>query len=544
MTERTVHGRLAAVWLLFSVTQFSACSADWPAFGQNPLRSAAQLNHSSLADPTKVSTLAVQWTFPNAAGVALTPPPGPFRAGPIVYNGVVYIGNSNGHFYAINAADGTLKWQYPPPPAPALTSTYTCNPSSEGIASSASYANINGTDAIIFGAPDQSIGAHLGSGRLFALNAQTGAPIWSSPEIAVLLNDGVTHEQIGYSSPLVFGDRVYVGVADHCDSPVQRGKVVSVRLADGTIDYGFKFLATGSANGGGGIWGSVAAWVGGLYLNTGNANPGGEPPKNNSLSLMRLDPGTGTIVWKWQPVPYALDGDPDWTATPSVALGSCGILAVSTQKDGWTWAVNSGDGVPGAASVRWAFPPGPWTTSGFTLSDGTSHNDTRYLRRGAMWDDVYITQTGGLNVTTNVYDGFKHLYALNACASGNGDRIRWIKDVPHSSVICPQLDPSCNEYSLGPPSVTHGIVFVGTRFGHLVVIGDPSVTPPDGWRCPDPDFSNASCPYSTLVPDPHVLVDLDLQAGAINTEPALVADPAVYVSTEGSKVFKLAPSDP
>jgi len=520
---------------ILAVLGLASCSPDWPTFRHNGLRTGNQLNHGPLTDPAKVATLAIGWTFPDAAGVTLTPPPGPFRASPIVYRNVVYIGNSNGYFYAINATDGTLRWQYPLAGSPALTSTYTCNPSSEGVASSAVLTRINGTDAVIFGAPDRSIGAGLGSGRLFALNAQTGVEIWKSPEVAVLLNDGVTHEQIGYSSPLLLNDHVYVGIADHCDSPIQRGKVIAVRLADGTLDAGFSFVSSGPPRGGG-VWGSVAAWQDALYITTGNANIGGpEPVPNHALSLLRLDPNTGAIVWQWQPVPYALDDDPDWSATPSVMLASCGILAVSTQKDGWTWAVNAGDGTPGPASVRWAFPPGPWSTSGFTPGDGTMHNDTRYLRPGAAWDDVYITQTGGLNVTTDVNDGFRHLYALNACAS-EAERIRWITDVPDSSGFA---------YSLGPPTVTHGVIFVGTDLGHLVVIGDPSITPVAGWRCTHPDIPTANCVAQgfTLVPEPTVLANIDLHAGAITTEPALVGDP-VYVSTEGGKVFMLKPRDP
>jgi outer membrane protein assembly factor BamB len=222
------------------------------------------------------------------------------------------------------------------------------------------------------------------------------------------------------------------------------------------------------------VWGSVAGWLDAVYVATGNVNVGGpEPVPNHGLSLSRLNWNTGAIVWNWQPVPYALDADPDWTATPSIMLASCGVLAVSTQKDGWTWAVNAGDGTPAPPSVKWAFPPGPWSATGFHPGDGTSHSDTRYLRPGAAWDDVYISQTGGWPVTSDAYEGFKHLYALNACASET-DRIRWIKDVPSSSGF---------EYSLGPPTVSHGVIFVGTDLGHLVAIGDPSIVPADGWRC-------------------------------------------------------------
>ena len=529
--------------VLLVAISVGSCSSDWPAFRNNILRTGAQLNNGFLSDPAKIQSLAVRWTFPASAGVQLSPTPGMFRASPVVYNGVVYVGNSNGYFYAIDATSGALKWQYPSAGSPSLTSTYTCNPSSYGIASSAIIATIDNTDAVIFGAPDQSIGAGLGSGRLFALNAQTGAVIWKSPEVARLLNDGMTHEQIGYSSPLVYNDHVYIGIADHCDDPIQAGKVVAVHLADGSIDGGFAFSSDGPPRGGG-IWGSVAAWDTGVYATTGNANIGAPTPPspNHALSLLRLDKNTGSIVWSWQPVPYDLDADPDWTSTPSVMLASCGILAVATEKDGWTWAVNAGSGTPGAASVQWAFPTGPWTTSGFTASDGTSHNDTRYLRPGAAWNDVYIIQTGGLNVTTDVYDGFRHLYALNTCGS-DANRIRWIKDIPNSSGA---------EYSLGPPTVTHGIVFVGTDLGHLVVLADPVVVAADGTRCENPDIATADCVANgfSLVPDPHVLKDIDLGAGAINTEPALTGDfwfasperGQVFVSTDGGEVLMLAPN--
>jgi len=85
--------------------------------------------------------------------------------------------------------------------------------------------------------------------------------------------------------------------------------------------------------------------------------------------------------------------------------------------------------------------------------------------------------------------------------------------------------------------------FCGTDQGHLVVIGDPSVTPATGWRCNNPAIPTANCVPNGffLVPDPAVLADINLGAGAINTEPAIVGDP-VFVSTEGGKVFMLKPN--
>ena len=161
---------------------------------------------------------------------------------------------------------------------------------------------------VIFGAPDPNApiagldpsNVLPGSGRLFALNAATGAVIWKSPVISSLtgLTFGSTtelHEQIGYSAPLVFKDRVYVGVGNHCDNPIQRGKVVAVRLGTGAIDSTFSFFGAGPPRGGG-VWSSVAGFGKGIYVTTGNSNIGlPEPPDNHGLSLLRLDANTGYI---------------------------------------------------------------------------------------------------------------------------------------------------------------------------------------------------------------------------------------------------------
>jgi outer membrane protein assembly factor BamB len=532
MSRRNWMNLAGPMFLSIAAMGLAGCSSHWPAFRHDGLRTGGQLRGGPLSNAAKAAKLDIVWSFPASAGVAMNPPLIAFRASPVIYKKTVYIGNGNGFLYAINAEDGKLRWRYPKN-GPPLDQTFHSNPSSNGIASSATIARINGVDAVIFGAPDKSIGAGMGSGRLFALNAKTGDEIWKSPEIAVLLNDGMTHEQIGYSSPLVLNDHVYIGVGDHGDDPIQRGKVVAVFLSNGQIDSGFGFFSTGPPRGGG-VWGSPAGWVNGVYVTTGNSNIGAsEPVPDHALSMLRLDPNTGSITWGWKPVPYDLDQDPDWSTTPSVMLSSCGTLAVSTEKDGWTWAVNTGNGTPGPPSVRWAFPPGPWTTSGFHSGDGTTHGDTRYLRPGAVWDDVYIAQTGGYPVTANPYEGFRHLYALNACAA-DAQRVRWIKDIPNSSQ---------GEYSLGPPTVDRGIVYVGTDQGHLVVIGDPLVVAPDGMRCYDPVLPNNICQifHLPMVPDPHVIANVNLNAGTINTEPALLRNGRVYVSTDGGQVVMLKP---
>ena len=99
---------------------------------------------------------------------------------------------------------------------------------------------------------------------------------------------------------------------------------------------------------------------------------------------------------------------------------------------------------------------------------------------------------------------------------------------------------------MGPPAITHGIVYVGTVEGHLVVLADPQVAPPVGWRCSDPSVPTPTCAFLgslgsviRLVPDPAVLNDIALPgATAIFGEPILVGN-RVIVADQGGKVFML-----
>ena len=150
---------LRAVVLLLAAV-FCGGWADWPAFRHDALRTAAQPEASPLSDPEKVKSLKCVWRFPKVGDPHLCDGREPdlcdgFRASPIVYNDRVFIGNGNGYFYALNANTGDKLWQYPPAGSKALLSKFTSgNPSSRGIASSATIAKIRGRDAVIFAAPN------------------------------------------------------------------------------------------------------------------------------------------------------------------------------------------------------------------------------------------------------------------------------------------------------------------------------------------------------------------------------------------------------
>ena len=537
----------------------NVCSGDWPAFRHSGWRDGQQTMPSALTNPDQVRKLKPVWTFkPPAADGSQ-----PFMASPIVFQGRVFIGNGNGRLYALDAVKGTLLWEFPKPPAQALLSKYSQanggeNPSSHGLAASATIAVSEKTGPmVVFGAPDPSLGDKMGSGRLFALHPASGTVIWKSPEIAVV--DGLTssdtnesvaitqrHEQFGYSSPLALGNFIYVGVTDHGDDPIQNGRVVAVHTDTGSVFAGFGFNSTSSARGGD-IWSSVAGGLDNntIAVTTGNsANWNGgsqsEPTVDNALSMLGLNASSGAVNWKLRAVPFSLDADPDWAAGPALLDARCGHAAASTQKDGWTYAAQSNSSGGGLPNVLWQFPP-----TGIPFTSG-NHGDTRYIKPGAGWSDTYITTDGGYELEAgHAGSGFSRLHALDVCAPSS-QPVRWIANIPHTTACPPgaNVSQSC-EYQLGPPTVTRGIVFVGTPTGNLIALADPSVYTSALSICNNPEVSSAQCTAQgfAMVPQPIQLLDLPLGFGfgAIQTEP-VIAGGAVYVAGDGGQVIKLTPT--
>lgn len=527
-----------------------ACSGEWPAFRHNGLRTARQVQSSPLGDPYAVKTLGIR-------AKTTAPDGGTFVASPVIHGGRVFIGSSHGHLYAFDAnfADGAAPlWQYPPRDAPPLLSSYATapgvchNPSSEGVAASVAIASSKerGT-LVILAAPDQGrpddpggrFGSGLGSGRVFALNPVNGALVWkTTEEIARMTglhsgNFAELHEQIGYSSPLVLGNRVYVGIADHCDNPIQNGKVKSINVDTGVVDAGFSYQSTSDR--GGGVWTFVAGGLSNaLVVTTGNVKSGtaSEPAVNHGLSMVRLDPVSGAVNGKIQPVPYVNDGDPDWSAGATLMAASCGNLSLSTMKDGFSYAGNLGPPL----SFRWQYPNVSYP---FPTIDPLTHGDIRYHRAGAAWNDLYISMSGGPQILDqsdplSTFQGYRHLHAFNVCTGTP----QWV------AILDAYTDPvfSTHDWGLGPPTVTDGIVYVGTNRGFLVAIADPSIWPSQGARCTMPTLNNVDCVAAgwQLVPNPTVLKALNLGGQIVRGEPAL-ANGMIYVANSAGFLFRIAP---
>jgi len=519
----------------------TACeSPSWPAYRHSGLRQGQQRDESDLSDPAKVPSLAVRWTFTPPAGEG-----GSFYASPIVIKHRVFIGSTAGYFYALDAKTGSLLWQYPAHGHPLMgtcaggggTQTF----GQYGVMSSAAAFD---DDKVVFGAPDPTAETGLGSARLFALRQNDGSVVWTSDVVAHV--NGCTpgnvapelHERIAYSAPLVSEDAIYVGIHDAGDDPIQNGKVMAVERGTGHLLPGFSYESTSTR--GGGVWNGPTQGDDGILFTTGNTRcdgagcqPAPGPAINRGLSLVKIHRKTGNVIWQFQPVPYDLDDDPDWSAGVTEMGTSCGRLATSVQKDGWSYALEDGNG-----SCRWQFPPTAGPGCKFAPGGAHIHGDTDYKRPGAAWGDVLVINTGGeALVHDGVGAGYGRLHALNACAPDELHRVRWLVDVPNSSG---------SGYSIGAPTITGGVVYVTTDQGHVVALADPLIAPASGYRCSDIDFGTmASCTLAgyAWVPVPKVLADVPLDgssAAGLRNE-AAIAHGRLFVGTLGGHVYMLSP---
>jgi polyvinyl alcohol dehydrogenase (cytochrome) len=213
----------------------------------------------------------VPWGFPERGAA------GTFRASPIVQNETVYVGSSNGYFYALEAATGALRWQYPSPGSAALLPANNTSHWNDGIQSSAAYwdRGRNG-GAVIFAAQDPTWGDY-GSASLFVLDAATGALIWRSSQPVAVINGNTLgsatelHERVANSAPLLFNNRVYIGIAVNGDNPIQHGRVIAVDLATGLPRVStFNYASVQAGKPGGDVWNAPATDGRSVYFTTGN----------------------------------------------------------------------------------------------------------------------------------------------------------------------------------------------------------------------------------------------------------------------------------
>lgn len=287
---------------------------DWPMYGHDPARTNFNLAETAINRNT-VDNLRSLWQA-NLGSNGVAP-----SGAPSVANGRVYVASSvaNGpNFFAFVADSGVRAW--------AVNVGH--------IEVSCFNVGIGATPAV----SGDTVVAGGGDAAYYGLNAATGAQLWRDP-----LNVGSSG--FPWASPLVVGNRAYLGVASRCDDPSVRGELRAVDLSTGAQQANVYFAAAGTA--GAGIWNSPALSPDGgtIVVATGEDYHGANGPYTRAL--VTLEPSSLQIRQADQQ--GATSRDLDFGTTPVIFHDATGrVLAGANHKNGafYAYALDKVSGGP------------------------------------------------------------------------------------------------------------------------------------------------------------------------------------------------------
>lgn len=271
------------------------------------------------------------------------------EATPIVADGVMYATGSWSVVFALDASNGEEIWRFDPEVAKEVGIKACCDVVNRGVALYDGKVYVGTLD-----------------GRLIALDAKTGKPVWSvqttDPNKAYTITGAprvVKGRVIIGNGGAEIGVRGFVAAYD-----AQTGKRVwQTFTVPGNPAEGFESEAMEEAaktwtgewwkiGGGGTVWDSMAydPHLDTLYIGTGNGSPWSKydrsPEGGDNLylsSMLALDPDTGELKWHFQTTP----GDTwDFTATQHMILADLRIdgkdrkVIMQAPKNGFFWVID------------------------------------------------------------------------------------------------------------------------------------------------------------------------------------------------------------
>ena len=315
---------LAVVALLLS--PLACTGADWPTYLHDGQRTASGSDEVVLS-PRSVPRLARVWSFGTGDNVV---------SSPVVADGTVYVGSSDGYEYALDGASGAFRWRT------FLGTTF--NPTCPAPAPQGVYSTATVADGVLYvGGGDQ---------YWYALDAASGRVLWR-----ILVGD---HDRLpghyNWSSPLIYRGYAYIGVGSLCDHPKVQGKLLQVDLATHQVVRAFPVVPAGQL--GGGLWSSPAIdpATDTIYLTTGDHDPD-RPIRSQPYAnaIIALDAATLAVKSSWQ-VPLSWDTlpDADWSTTPILVSDKATPphrLVAAVYKSGYLYAFDRTGSL--AAGPRW-----------------------------------------------------------------------------------------------------------------------------------------------------------------------------------------------
>ena len=329
-------------------TLLKPADGDWVGYG----RDYAETHHSPLkqVDQSNVSKLAEAWSVEVGSD-------GKLETTPLVFNGVLYGTSTWSQVYAIDLRTKKVKWQYDPAlvrgGTEAMGPRPCCGPVNRGVA-----------------LYDGRVYVGLLDGRLVALDAETGAPVWAVQTTPPGTDYTIT------GAPRIVKGKVVIGQGG-AEYGV-RGFLAAYDAATGKQAWKFYVIPGDPAKpfedealaraaktwngqwwkygGGGTPWDGIAydPELNLVYVGTGNGSPWNanhrSPGGGDNLylsSIVALNADTGKYVWHYQTTP----GDNwDYNAAQPMILadltigGSPRKVLMQAPKNGFFYVLDRGTG--------------------------------------------------------------------------------------------------------------------------------------------------------------------------------------------------------
>ncbi|HTW88173.1 MAG TPA: PQQ-dependent dehydrogenase, methanol/ethanol family [Candidatus Binataceae bacterium] len=419
-----------------------AQNVGWPQYGGGD---SSNTHYSPLAQikPNNIKHLHVAYAFSLGALRSN-------ESTPLVIGNTMYVSSSWGprFVYALDAATGALKWRYQSRIPESIIQYACCDVANRGV----TYAD----GKVLVGQLD---------GKLVALDAQTGKPVWKATVIDYKLGAVIT------SPPLVAGNKVITGFGG-AEFGV-RGYLSAYDLATGKPLWR-TYTVPGPGEPGIKTWkddswkhGGAVSWLVGSYdpkLNIvyfGTSNPGpweaaersGNAPGDKytnlySCSVIALDPETGKMLWHVQYTPddaWDYDGVNESVLADLTIDGKKVPVLLHADRNGFFYTANRKTGR--VISAR-AFVYMNWA-KGWNLETERPIENPGRRPTLTKETDVCPSMLGGKNWQPMSYDpetGLVYIPAENLCVHAKDEKTDYHKGMMYLGINPAILYPGPGGY--------------------------------------------------------------------------------------------------
>lgn len=298
--------------------------------------------------PANVARLGLAWTLDLPGEATL-------QAAPVVVDGTLYFTGSLGKVYAVDGTSGKIRWTFDP-------KIWEHNPTKMNFAFGANRGVAYDNGRIFAAALD---------GRLFALDAKTGAKLWEAETTDPKNGQTITGAPRAFAGKVIigqagadFGMRGYVSAWDQAtgkklwhfnvvpSSPEANKGDEAMEMAAKT--WNGEFWKKGG--GGGGPWDSMTydAELNRVYVGTANAydyDPEARSPGGGdnlfTASIVALDADTGKYLWHYQVNPrdsWDYDSTQQMTLATLTIDGKPRKVLMQAPKNGFFYVIDRESG--------------------------------------------------------------------------------------------------------------------------------------------------------------------------------------------------------